>query len=88
VGSGWWKLVPPTGAEINCEFPSTVPVISVSPFLTKRIYDDWNGDVALKTKQIKKKKTHYVHNDIIPFTITMSDNNNNIVVKNGFLKAD
>ncbi|VVC31344.1 Immunoglobulin-like domain,Immunoglobulin-like fold [Cinara cedri] len=28
VGSGWWKLVPPTGAEINCEFPSSIPVIS------------------------------------------------------------
>lgn len=31
MGSGWWKLVPPMGAEINCEFPGTVPVMSVSP---------------------------------------------------------
>jgi len=81
VGSGWWKLVPPTGAEINCEFPSTVPVISVSPCLTIWINDNWDRQVARKTKQIKKN-TLYIYNDIIPFTIIMSDNNNT-VRKNG-----
>ncbi|CAH1726288.1 unnamed protein product [Aphis gossypii] len=58
IGSGWWKLVPPTGAEINCEFPSTVPVIS--NIVWERV-DPGKVDKEMAMRRMGEVQTYDMH---------------------------
>ncbi|XP_050429075.1 uncharacterized protein LOC126838586 [Adelges cooleyi] len=58
MGSGWYKLVPPTGAEINCEFPSTVPVIS--NIVWERV-DPGKVDKEFALRRLGEMQTYDMH---------------------------
>ncbi|XP_050534287.1 uncharacterized protein LOC126901674 [Daktulosphaira vitifoliae] len=58
MGSGWYKLVPPTGAEINCEFPTTVRVIS--NIVWERV-DPGKADKEFALRRLGEVQTYDMH---------------------------